>query len=102
MNNYMVEEHCLDRRSVSARICGGETRANADMSSARQVRTLSAVNSRFPERGQSTQGKSRPKVRPKGVADGKQVNIPAPLLWSEAGAQKDNESWVLDIPSLRV
>ena len=66
------------------------------MSSERQVRTLSAVNPRFPGRGQSTQGKSKPKVRPKGVTDGKRVKIPAPFLWSEAGAQKDSESWVLD------
>ena len=77
---------------------GGETRANADMSSARRVRTPSAVNPRFPERGQSTQGKSKPKMRPKGVVDGKWVKIPTPFLWSEAGAQKDNESWALEIP----
>ena len=32
-----------------------------------------------------------PKVRPKGVIDGKQVNIPAPMQWSEAGVEKG--SW---------
>ena len=62
------------------------------MSSERQVRTLSAVNPRFPERGQSTQGKSRPKMRPKGVVDGKRVNIPVPNVWSDAGVEEDSES----------
>ena len=47
------------------------------MSSERQVRILPAENLRFPEEGSSTQGKSGPKVRPKGVADGQQVKIPA-------------------------
>ena len=43
------------------------------MSSERQVRILSAENLRFPEEGSSSQGKSGPKARPKGVVDGKQV-----------------------------
>ena len=92
----MVGEHCLDRRRSSARVSVGETRANADISSVRRVRTPSADNSRFPGSGQSPQGKSKPKARPKGVVDGKQVNIPAPILWSDAGVEKDSKSWVLD------
>jgi hypothetical protein len=71
---------------------GGKTSANADMSSERGVRTTSAVSPRIPGRGQSPQGKSKPKARPKGVVDGKLVNIPAPTLWSDAGAQKDSGS----------
>ena len=74
----MVGEHCVDRRRLSARLAGGDTRANADISSVRRVRTPSADNSRFPGSGQSPQGKSRPKARPKGVVDGKQVKIPVP------------------------
>ena len=62
------------------------------MSSVRRVRTPSAVSPRIPERGQSTQGKSKPKVRPKGVTDGKQVNIPAPDVWNDAGVEKESES----------
>ena len=31
---------------------------------------------RFPEQGSSSQGKSGPKARPKGVVDGRQVEIP--------------------------
>ena len=42
-----------------------------------------AVSLRFPGEGSSSQGKSGPKVRPKGVVDGKQVNIPVPLDMSE-------------------
>jgi hypothetical protein len=42
------------------------------------VRTLLAESLRFPEEGQSAQGQSVPKARPKGVVDGQQVNIPVP------------------------
>ena len=70
------------------RITGGETRANADMSSVRRVRIPSADNPRFPGRGQSTQGESNPKARPKGVVDGKRVNIPAPIVWSESRGEE--------------
>ena len=37
------------------------------------VRIHPTENLRFPEEGSSAQGKSGPKTRPKGVADGKQV-----------------------------
>ena len=43
------------------------------------MRILAVESLRFPEEGSSSQGKSGPKVRPKGVADGQQVEIPA--LW---------------------
>ncbi len=49
---------------------------NAGMSSAREVRILSTVCLRVPGAGSSSQGKSGPKTRPKGVADGQQVYIP--------------------------
>ena len=62
------------------------------MSSERRVRTPSAGSPRIPGSGQSPQGESEPKARPKGVVDGKQVNIPAPNLWSDAGAQEDKQS----------
>ena len=47
----------------------------------KQVRTLLAESLRFPEQGQSAQGQSVPKARLKSVVDGKQVNIPVPLVW---------------------
>ena len=53
---------------------------NAGMSSARWVRIPSTVCLRVPEEGSSSQGKSGPKTRPKGVADGQQVYIPVPPI----------------------
>ena len=47
-----------------------------------------AVSLRFPGQGSSSQGKSGPKARPKGVVDGKQVNIPVPLNLSEVVTEK--------------
>ena len=44
----------------------------------RWVGSPSAESTRFPGEGQSAQGQSGPKARPKGVADGQRVNIPAP------------------------
>ena len=49
------------------------------MSSENYVGIIMAENLRFPGEGSSAQGKSGPKVRPKGVADGQQVEIPALL-----------------------
>ena len=60
------------------------------------MRTLSAESLRVPGRGQSSQGKSVPKARPRGVVDGKQVKIPAPDVWSDAGVEKDSQSGLLD------
>lgn len=44
----------------------------------RWVGSPSAESTRFPGEGQSAQGQSGPKARPKGVADGHAVNIPRP------------------------
>ena len=46
------------------------------MSSENCVRIVMAENLRFPGVGSSSQGKSGPKPRPKGVGDGQQVEIP--------------------------
>ena len=75
------------------RLAGGKARANADISNERGVRIPSAENPRFPESGQSPQGKSGPKVKPIGVADGKQAKIPAPGIRSDARVKKDSRSW---------
>ena len=53
------------------------------------MRTRDAESLRFPGEGQSSQGQADPKARPKGVVDGKQANIPAPLHRSEGGTQKE-------------
>ena len=51
-------------------------RENAGISSERGARNSSVESLRFPGEGSSAQGKSGPKARPKGVADGQQVDIP--------------------------
>ena len=46
------------------------------MSSESKVRTFAVECLRFPGEGSSSQGKSGPKLRPKGVGDGQLVDIP--------------------------
>ena len=60
-------------RSHIERSGGLYTRENAGISSESIVRIYAAENLRFPGEGSSAQGKSGPKTRPKGVADGQQV-----------------------------
>ena len=57
-------------RSHTERSGGHYTRENAGISSENEVRIFIVESLRVPEEGSSTQGKSGPKVRPKGVADG--------------------------------
>ena len=51
---------------------------NAGVSSEMQVRILHTDSLRIPGEGSSALGKSGPKMRPKGVVDGQQVDIPVP------------------------
>ena len=46
------------------------------------MRNFSAESPRVPGPGSSSQGKSDPKARPKGVVDGKRVNIPVLVLFA--------------------
>ena len=46
------------------------------MSSESEVRIFTVESLRFPGEGSSAQGKSGPKLRPEGVGDGQQVEIP--------------------------
>ena len=55
-------------------------RENAGMSNEMQARNLHVESPRFPGEGSSAQGKSGPKVRTIVVADGEQVEIPAPPM----------------------
>ena len=50
--------------------CGRDRRENAGISSESKVRIFTVENLRVPGEGSSAQGKSGPKTRPKGVADG--------------------------------
>ena len=66
----VVEEHSIVGRSKTERICGRGRRENAGISSESKVRILAVESLRFPGEGSSAQGKSGPKVRPRGIADG--------------------------------
>ena len=63
-------------RSIIGRLCGLYRRENAGISSESGARNSAVESLRFPGEGSSAQGKSGPKARPKGVADGQQVEIP--------------------------
>ena len=77
----MVEEHSIVGRSIIERICGRDRRENAGISSESKVRILAVESLRFPGEGSSAQGKSGPKARPKGVADGQQIKISALCIY---------------------
>ena len=64
--------------SSIVRGCGLHTRENAGMSSESVARTHTIESLRFPGEGQSSQGKSGSKLRPNGVGDDQQVDIPVP------------------------
>ena len=66
---------CIGRSHIE-RSDGRYTRENAGISSESKVRIFAVESLRFPGEGSSSQGKSGPKLRPKGVDDGQQVNIP--------------------------
>lgn len=52
------------------RTCGRSSSENAGISSESKVRIFTVESLRFPGEGSSAQGKSGPKLRPKGVGDG--------------------------------
>ena len=58
----------------------------------KEVRIFLAVRVRFPGQGSSSQGKSGPKVRPKGVIDGQLVDIPVPPYARSGRTQFAKES----------
>ena len=58
------------------RTTGALRSENAGVSNVRRVRIPPTNRPRIPGYGSSTLGKSGPKTRPKGVADGQQVHIP--------------------------
>ena len=65
-------------RSLTVREGGLHTRENAGMSSESEARILTIESLRFPGEGLSSQAKSGPKSRPKGVDNGQLVDIPVP------------------------
>jgi hypothetical protein len=81
-------------RSTIERTCGRNSSENAGISSESKVRIFTVESLRFPGEGSSAQGKSGPKLRPRGVSDGQQVEIPVlPLtVIREVGTQEDKSS----------
>ena len=63
-------------RSDTGRSRGLYRRENAGISSESGARNSAVESLRVPGEGSSAQGKSGPKARPKGVADGQQVESP--------------------------
>ena len=63
-------------RSDTGRSRGLYRRENAGISSESGARNSAVESLRVPGEGSSALGKSGPKARPKGVADGQQVDIP--------------------------
>ncbi len=74
----MVGERSKQHRRHTVRSAGAFGSENAGVSSEMQVRILHTDRPRFPGEGSSALGKSGPKTRPKGVADGQLVDIPVP------------------------
>ena len=69
----MVEERCIrEEAEAKAKVDLIQVRMLAWVAK-RDVRIISVETLRIPEQGSSTQGKSGPKPRPKGVGDGQQV-----------------------------
>ena len=75
----------IGRRALHRRAKGDEERPLDEVQvmmpervTIKRVRIPFAECLRFPGEGQSAQGESGPKGRPKGVPDRQQVNIPAP------------------------
>ena len=77
-SNRVVGERSVVGRSMTGTTYGRSSSENAGMSSESEVRIFTVESLRFPGEGSSAQGKSGPKLRPKGVGDGQQVEIPAP------------------------
>ena len=65
---------------MTGRTCGRDSSENAGISSESKVRIFTVESLRFPGEGSSAQGKSGPKLRPEGVGDGQQVDIPVPPM----------------------
>ena len=76
----MVGERSILRRSQIVRTDGVYGSENAGVSSEMQVRILHTESPRIPGEGSSALGKSGPNARPKGVVDGKQADIPVPVM----------------------
>ena len=90
--NHVVGELTVVGRSMTGRTCGRGSSENAGISSESDVRIITVENLRFPGEGSSAQGKSGPKARPKGVADGQLVDIPVLRYIRTVGTRGERKS----------
>ena len=87
------------------RHAGGGRRDNAGISSAKADEKSARRKPKVSWGREIRPGLVGPKVRPRGVADGQQVNIPAPLTvrLTEGGTQKDSPGLVMvQVQALRL
>ncbi len=68
-------------------------RENAGMSSESKVGILAAEYPRFQGKADLPWGSRGPKARPRGVADGQQVEIPVLQYDRTVGTQKESTTW---------
>ena len=76
----LVGERSVVERSMTGTTCGRGSSENAGMSSESKVRIFTVESLRFPGEGSSAQGKPGAKLRPEGVGDGYQAEIPEPTV----------------------
>jgi hypothetical protein len=90
----VVGELTVVGRNPTVRTGGRGSSENAGISSESEVRIFTVESLRFPGEGSSSQGKSGPKSRPRGVGDGRQVEIPVlpSFVIREVGTQEDRSS----------
>ena len=92
----MVGERCILGRSHTERNGGLYRSENAGVSSEMVVRIHHTESLRIPGEGSSALGKSGPNARPKGVVDGKQADIPAPVYGVNGVTEKASMTLLMD------
>ena len=70
----------MDLRRWAVRLTGGDRRENAGISSAKADEKSARRKPKVSWGREIRPGLVGPKARPQGVADGQQVNIPAPYM----------------------
>jgi hypothetical protein len=73
--NTSVGERSASEESIDASRCGRSRNENVGLSNTNIGENPMPRNLRVPPQGSSMEGELGPKIRPKGVVDGQQVNI---------------------------
>jgi hypothetical protein len=93
----VVEEHSVDLRRWAVRLAGGDRRDYVGISSAKADEKSARRKPKVSWGREIRPGLVGPKARLRGVADGQQVNIPAPYVvrLTEEGTQEDSLGLVM-------